>query len=534
VAGTILLPCALFVGALAVRLPHLMDVPGITDEAIDVKVALEILDGRWVLVDAEPYIGALFNYLMAAGFALLGREPYVPRLLVTVLGALTVVLTYLLGRRLGGTATGVLAAGFLATSGVQIANSHIAWSNCITPFFATASMLALVEATRRTSGPLLVVAGLLFGLAVQTHASVALLAPALVAHLLIAPSVTTPTDTLGESISLRRTLQRWLRTPWPYLALLAAVLAVSNVIAFNLLNPGAWDVAVREKEYAYVESPDLGTYVTNLGALLAALLRMSASSFDGDTTLSAQLSIPANWPYALALVVGAGYAAWKRHVLLLLGIGIAALALPYMNRNYDFPTGVRYLGYVVPLLAVLIALPIGHAAQAWWRRARPRAALPCVVGLALIILPTGRLASYYETYLRLGATTPTVLAIQEAIQVEHRAGYVTEVLLDPQLEWIYTAPGGRVSKSFDLVFAIVEVPRRTVWMVPPQVQTETRGATGPVVLIVSAASRERLGNGFTLVPLDVPERPYLRRDQYWAYRYVPPHLTNSTGSALGR
>jgi hypothetical protein len=192
-----------------------------------------------------------------------------------------------------------------------------------------------------------------------------------------------------------------------------------------------------------------------------------------------------------------------------------------MNRNYDFPSGVRYLGYTLPLLSLLLALPLGHACEALWRRSRPLAVVPGLIAALLVALPIGSLFGYYDSYMRASATSPTILALQEEIEARHRDGLVSEVFLDPQLDWVYTAPGGRALRAFDLLFTIGQVPHRTVWIVPPQVREQAEDASGPVVLIISAASRQRLGDAFDLVPLEVQDRSYLRRDEYWAYLLRP-------------
>ena len=63
---------------------------------------------------------------------------------VMVFGALTVALTYLLGRVIAGRLVGVLGAALLAAAPQHIiVNSHIAWQNATTPFYATLTFLAL-------------------------------------------------------------------------------------------------------------------------------------------------------------------------------------------------------------------------------------------------------------------------------------------------------------------------------------------------------------------------------------------------------
>jgi len=422
-----------------------------------------------------------------------------------VLGALTVVLTYGLALRLAGPTAALLAAGLMATSGVHIVNGHIAWSNCTTPFFTTAATLALVEAVARGSGRLLVLAGALYGLALQSHASVMLLGPVLLLHLLTGRDAAT-----GRSGVL-------VRTRWVPLAALAALLACSNLIAFNLLNPGAWESATRGRAYAYVANPTPETYLHNLEGFATSLLRMAAGSFVGGPSFGAQALEPANLPYLLLMLCGAIYAAGRQQWLALAAIVSTMLLMPYVNKYYQFPIGLRYLGYLLPFLYLIMALPVARAVEAMRQRTRRGAAVLATACLVLVVLPVPRLFSYYEEYLALGATNPTILALHAEVGQQYRSGRIAEVLLDPQLDGVFTAPGGRGLRVFEYLFTVNGVPHRTVWMSPEELERATAGSGRPVGLIVSAGSRERLGGSFDLVPLDVSDRPYLHRDGYWGY-----------------
>src|SRR3712207_4135526 len=107
------------IAALAVRLPYLWEIPRFTDETREAVIGLRLARGQaFPLTNVDPYIGALWNYLLAIVFWLGGPSIYSPRALVFVLGALTVVPTYLLGRSLGGPTVGLLAATLLALSPV--------------------------------------------------------------------------------------------------------------------------------------------------------------------------------------------------------------------------------------------------------------------------------------------------------------------------------------------------------------------------------------------------------------------------------
>jgi 4-amino-4-deoxy-L-arabinose transferase-like glycosyltransferase len=142
-----------------------------------------------------------------------------------VFGALTVALTYLLGRALGGRVAGVIGAGLLATAPQHIiVNSHIAWQNSTTPFYAVLTFLSLtryLNALRgrqqgdgtvllsdtplapsfRNGGFWLLLAGFCYGLTLHTHPGTIVLAPALALTFL--------------AVVWRARAWHVFRTPWP-------------------------------------------------------------------------------------------------------------------------------------------------------------------------------------------------------------------------------------------------------------------------------------------------------------------------------
>ncbi len=153
----------LFVMALAIRLPELMQIPTFTDETIEVLHSLPILHGTVLLTNADPYYGSLFNYLLAIVFYLLGPSAEHARLLVTVLGAATIPLCYFFVKEMQDRATGIVAALMMLTSAALVWGGHIAWENETTPFFATLTFLIFTLALKHGSGPRLVAAGLCYG-----------------------------------------------------------------------------------------------------------------------------------------------------------------------------------------------------------------------------------------------------------------------------------------------------------------------------------------------------------------------------------
>ena len=162
--------------AAAIRWPQLHILPPYTDETEESLRAWAIAQGEIrPLTNVDAYIGALWSYVVAGAFKLFGRSAETPRLLSLVAGSLTVGVTYLLGRRLHGPVVGSVAALLLAANAVHVlVNSHVSWSNCVTPLFTTTAFWLLARALERPDRPLrLALAGLAWGLAFQTHPSVA-------------------------------------------------------------------------------------------------------------------------------------------------------------------------------------------------------------------------------------------------------------------------------------------------------------------------------------------------------------------------
>ena len=82
------------------------------------------------LVGNDPYVGPLFSYLIAVCLRIFGASPVAPRIVVMVMGALTVGLTYLLARALGLRWPWAALAGLLMAANPHhiLINSHYAGS----------------------------------------------------------------------------------------------------------------------------------------------------------------------------------------------------------------------------------------------------------------------------------------------------------------------------------------------------------------------------------------------------------------------
>jgi predicted membrane-bound mannosyltransferase len=98
----VLIGVALSLVGVLMRAPYLALSPMFEDETRQTIYALDIKPGVFMpLTGNDPYAGPLFSYLIAVSMRLFGSTPVTPRILVMLLGALTVGATYGLGRALG-------------------------------------------------------------------------------------------------------------------------------------------------------------------------------------------------------------------------------------------------------------------------------------------------------------------------------------------------------------------------------------------------------------------------------------------------
>jgi 4-amino-4-deoxy-L-arabinose transferase-like glycosyltransferase len=505
----------LTLGATLVRLRMLMDVPPFTDETDEVLLGLAIARGeRLPLVNDDAYIGAMYNYLLA-GLALVGgMTPVMPRLLSLAAGVATVLLTYRLGREIAGRWAGLLAAALLATSGLHIVvNSRVAWSHALTPLFTTAALLGLLVALRRGSGWLLVLTGLACGLAVQTHPSAVALLPAVAGAALLHPQ--------GRA---------WLRSPWPYLATLAAIAGCWNLLLYNLvLNPGE---ALRQADwydYAYRPKSSLGEYLDGLPQYTVDLIRAHGSVYGTRTTLSVYLTNPAFMVTGGLLAAGLALALVRRQWLLPLTFLSATAMLPFFGRQFGFLPGdvARYLSYLLPagfalMAAVVVAVTTGVLALAHRflpeRRQRPVRAVvvaaAVVAGLALAWFPLRGTLAFEDSYPRrheIALTTAVVDAAQAA-----RTG---PIYIDESFNRRLLFGGGHLQHSFMYLLDLRGEAHSSLRVPPTNAAAELRGLLAPgTVAIVNEENVDALAP-LGLEPLYVVTGPMRGSDRgYGVYR----------------
>jgi len=481
--GEILLVVGLLALALAVRLPYLWDIPRFTDETAEARLALRIARGEMLpLTNRDPYIGALWNYLLAGAFAIGGPSLFTPRAIVVILGVLTVLPTYLLGRTLGSHAaapgwsvpriTGLLAALLLALAPAHIVvNSHIAWSNCLTPLFTTLGLWLTSLALARAQPAVLLLAGLAFGLSVQTHPIGALMLP-------------------GVAIAVALARPRWLLRPWPYLAVLTALLGCANLLVANFQSDFAGvvnGVAVQEK-YTGGEILTSAVYVDRVRQELWLL----TDSLSGALVETGSLSGPL-WG-SLGLVVLAATCAGvesllRRRTFLPLLAAVSFLALlPIVNGRYESSVPkARYVAPLLPICYLAMALLIAES-HAWIRALRPswtrslRPILHAGVGALVLVLAVGPLlglTAYYRAAQQDGRTNTLFFQTVRAIESSLHPG--ERVYVERQLLQQYTLGGGQWDEH--LLFASsVGGWQRQAFLLPGVLAPSVPRLVGPLVV----------------------------------------------------
>jgi len=153
------------------------------DEAFFALRAAETLEGQWSLVglpfgaSAEEaygdrsvgYHGPLTHYLVAMAFYLFGTSPQVGAALFGILGALTIPVTFALGRMLWGDREGLIAATLTAFAPWFVLYSRMIWNPSLVPLLTALSLVLLVHSVTKERPTLYLLWGFIAGLNLQAH-----------------------------------------------------------------------------------------------------------------------------------------------------------------------------------------------------------------------------------------------------------------------------------------------------------------------------------------------------------------------------
>ncbi len=506
-----MLALALSLLALAVRVPYLYLVPRFTDELGEAFVSWLVARGQ-----VTPWFGMVAYYGPAHMdiVALILRifpNSLAPRVLAMIFGALTIGATYFLGRVLRDRATGIIAALCLGTATTHIVvNSHLAYGNAVTPFFTTLALTWLVLARQKNSSGFLVLAGVSFALAIQTHPVAVALAPGLLLWLL-----------------MPRAQWVWFRRPGLYLAALATLATYSPVLILIWLQPKQLSNAVGSRGYAISTDHSLGVYLGNLQGLMVELLRMVGAVYrDLDRPL-AYLTDPLTLVYAILVPIATVVALRRGRSILPLALASSALVIPYFNRQYEtFPYFTRYVAFLLPLIYTAVA---ALAVDAWeWLRTRPQfsstrarqiaAAAAVIVIAVLLAAPLFRTFTYYEQQTRSGRSNALFLNITQIVDATRSQ----KLLLDKSLEQGEFPSGGNLHFAFQAWFDFENRPFALVNTETSVTSALCSGDKSFLIASFQAADRASANCRVTrMLGYEIPTRPGRDNLSYGLYEISP-------------
>ena len=484
----VLIAGALSLAGVLTRVPYLALVPVFEDEVFQTVYALSIRPGDFMpLVGDDPYTGPFFSYLLAVCLRVFGSTPVMPRVVVMVLGALTVGLTYLLARAVGLSRPWAGLAGLLmAANPLQILiASHYAGATYALPFFSTVFLLALVLAVKRDSGVWLIVAGALLALTLQANPAPGLMLPGLVVWFLMQ----------------RKSNIGW-RTPWPYWAAVAFLVVYAPVIAHNLqTNLAGFSAASAGRSYLWQPNPSPQAFLQNFSRLALQLCRQVSGVLEGDESLRSLIGVPL--VLSVWAVAGLIVAARRGITLPLWAVASQLCSMPWLSNHYGLTGTTRFTNQLTPL--ILVAM--GALAESVWEhrprlklraesasQPKPTAVIMGALFVALSLWPLTLLARYYNHAVARGETNAPTLAFFDDFMRQWKGD---KILLDD-------LPGA--SKTVEYFLAVNRVPydpmpvgRMMEWLATGQ-------ASGSVTLILYDDDLPRTGTQADLIAWDINAR----------------------------
>lgn len=408
----LVLPLISFAAALAIRLPNFMQIPRFSDEGLEVLWALDIARGRqFPLTAVDAYYGPLFSYLTAALLRVFGANIMLPRLMATIFGALTVAATYGLGRAMWDGRAGLVAAGLAATSPDLILGSHMGWSNSLTPFFCTVTVLALYfGVTKRRSG-LLALSGLLAAFTLQTH-----------------PLMSVALAGMFAWFMLRSDLRNWLARKATLGALALFLFGYAPMIVANL-GPSSPTLSQAENRiYAFAPTLAPDEYARRLVVLVGHISSMVGGGIEGATVV---LGLPAIIMVSL-MMVGL-VAAWRRGNGLISAIFLSSVLLsPVFVTTFAGPAE-RYIAFLIPLGSAAIGVCVtlilegigslkpnlgarfGIARQGAW-------ALVAIGVIAAVFYPLNTISRFYDGAFKSGETNEDFFQLTDKLVAADACG----------------------------------------------------------------------------------------------------------------
>jgi tetratricopeptide (TPR) repeat protein len=179
---------ALFVGALMLRLVHLAFISDtlffgspIIDEKFSVDAAWKVAQGHWLSPDLEYWKPPLYEYFLAAIFAIAGKALWLARVVHACLDAGSCVLAFMLARRVFAARPAWIAGVAVALNGTMIYFTGELVSASLAIFLDLLALLLLLRAGDGRTTWRWIAAGAVLGLCVLDRAEMLLMIPIAVA-----------------------------------------------------------------------------------------------------------------------------------------------------------------------------------------------------------------------------------------------------------------------------------------------------------------------------------------------------------------
>ena len=173
----------LFIVALLVRVLFLLEASGapfftylIGDSRYYHDWALRIAGGDWI-GDSIFWVDPLYAYFLGLLYLVLGPAPWAPLLIQAMLGALTAVLVYAIGRRTFSETAGLLAGVLAAGWDLLIFYDGVLLKTSLTTFLCTACLLTLLQAAETKRLRHWILSGALAGLCCLARSSFLIFLP---------------------------------------------------------------------------------------------------------------------------------------------------------------------------------------------------------------------------------------------------------------------------------------------------------------------------------------------------------------------
>lgn len=153
------------------------------DEGRDVRIVRDLITkGNLVFIGPQTsvgnmYLGPLYYYLIAPALFLFGLSPVGPAVANALIGTLTVLLTWFVGRAWFGKVAGLVSAFFFAISPVAIIYSRSSWNPNPAPLFALICAYSIYQVWQNKKNKWIVVTAISLAAALQMHYLCLLLIP---------------------------------------------------------------------------------------------------------------------------------------------------------------------------------------------------------------------------------------------------------------------------------------------------------------------------------------------------------------------